>query len=601
MVTGLGSIESRPPVSICIPTLGRSQKLARLLRLIQLNAEWPHEVIVRWDEVGLGRRGCPTVLAECVAASKYDFVCYLGNDVIPQPGFLRIAMECMAKWFPGMDGLVGLHDGYWLAGELATHWVASKKLLPMLGGEFFYHGYSHTCCDSELTERCRQANKYVWCEEARLHHDHPIHCGFQAGVDEVYRLAYDPEMRKRDAELLRERAERFGFPIRENFRPPLIPRKVWTAWIGDKPMPPLVRRCIESQRHFSLGWQHTVIDNESIPAGLPYVEAALAAKKWVKAVDYLKFWLLYKHGGIWMDADVEMLKPLPDHFRADHMFAGRERLGWIGNGVIGAEPGHPILGECLKRVEERFRGDDDRNFEASVQLLTETAHEMGLEQHGFMLYPPQVFTPYDHQRKVEEYTEETVACHHFTVTWGYPSVSPVIDLRPRVGDLSEKRVLNVGLGRCESGVVTQLMAYHIMDLDNVEIHEPYIENAKQKFWVAKNVTFYHADIRDFPMDGYDLILIADVLEHLPKEDAVAVVERAKASGARVVIFGPLEKTLQNGRDGVEEGVESQEHVSLWTEDDFRRLGFSTELIPGFHREHGETWDAVWAIFEPVGL
>lgn len=587
----------RHPVSICIPTLGRPRKLARLLRMIEANAEWPYEVIVRWDEIGPGRRGCPTVLAECVAASKHDFVCYLGNDVIPQPGFLRAAMECMARWFPEMDGLVGLADQYWLAGELATHWVASKNLLPMLGGEFFYHGYSHTCCDSELTERCRMANKYVWCEEAKVFHDHPIRVGFQSGVDHIYEIAYDPELRARDRDLLLARAKEYGFPIRENFRPPLIPRKVWTAWIGDSPMPEMVKRCIESQKKYSLGWDHVVIDSTNYPKGLPYVEAALRARKWVKAVDYLKFWLLHEHGGVWMDADVELLKPLPDFYRADRMFAGIERLGWIGNGVIGAERGHPILAECLRRVEERFRGDDDKNFESSVQLLTETVYEMGVEANGVRLYPPQVFTPYDHQGKKEEVTEDTVTYHHFMVTWGYPNVSANIDLRTRLGEVSDKVVLNVGLGRCDSGIGKQLVAYPIRRLDNVEIHAPYIETARRQYWVAKEVRFYHADICGFPLDGYDAILMADVLEHIQKDAAIELIRKAQATGARVVVFLPLENRLQNERDGVDMSIPSEAHVSLWTEDDFRDLGFTTERLVGFHKEKGEEWDALWAVWE----
>jgi len=591
-------MSDQPLVSVCVPTLGRVAKLSRLLRLIEANAEWPHEVLIGWDEFPPNRRGCPTVLSELVSRSKGDFVCYLGNDLIPQPGFLRIAMEAMQKWFPEMDGLVGLADQYWRAGELATHWVASKRLLPMLGGQFFFEGYTHTCCDSELTERCRQANKYVWCEEAKVYHDHPIQTGFQTGMDEVYKLAYDPVLRQKDADLLLARAKEFGFPIRENFRPPIIPRKIWTAWIGDAKMPDLIKKCIESQRQYSLGWEHTVIGNDNIPAGIPYVGAALSAKKFVKAVDYFKFWLLHEYGGVWMDADVELLKPIPDTFRTDHMFAGRERLGWIGNGVIGAEPGHPILTECLKRVNERFRGDDERNFEASVQLMTETAHEMGLEKHGFKVYPPEVFTPYDHQGKKEEITADTVAYHHFLVSWGYPNVHGSIDIRPRLGELVDKKVLNIGLGTCESGIGIQLVAYPIGRLDNIEVHPAYIESAKRRFWVAKEVNFIQGDVRELPVEGYDVILICDVLEHIEKTESLALIERMKASGARIVVFGPLEKTLQNHREGVEEGVPSQEHVSLWTEQDFIDLGFKTEVIHDFHQEHGEKWPAVWAIWEP---
>jgi hypothetical protein len=581
----------RELVSILVPTLGRPLKLARLLRLIEANSEWPHEVIVKYDEFGNGRRGCPTVLAECVAESKGGFVCYLGNDLVPRPGFLRIAMEAMQKWFPDMDGLVGLADQYWLAGEIATHWVASKKLLPMLGGQFFFEKYTHTCCDSELTERCRQANKYVWCEQAKVYHDHPIQNGFQSGVDEVYKLAYDPVLREQDAQLLLSRAKQFGFPIRANFLPPIIPRKVWTCWLGSQPMPPLVERCIASQRKFSLGWEFNLITDENRPKGIPYVETALAAGKVVKAVDYLKYWLLHEHGGVYCDADVSLLKPIPDTFLTAHMFLGRERNNWLGNGVIGAEPGHAVLKACLERVDREFTGDDDRNFAAANQVLTETVYQMGVEAQGVKIYEPDVFTPYDHQNKKEEITENTVAYHHFMVSWSYPNVHPCIDLRPRLGDLSERKVLNIGIGPGDSGLAMQLKTYPIKRLDHVEIHQPYIDTAKQyPFWVAKEVNYYLGDAREFPVEDYDLVLAFDVLEHMPKDDALKLIARCP----HMVIFGPLENSLHNDREGVDMTVESQAHLSLWTEQDFIDLGFKTEVIPDFHREHGESWDALFA-------
>jgi glycosyltransferase involved in cell wall biosynthesis len=589
----------KPLVSVCVPSLGRPEKLDRLLKLIPETAEWPHEVIVKYDEWPPFNLGCPTVLSECVAEAKGDFVAFTGNDCVPQQGWLRIAMEAMQKWFPEMDGLIGLADGYW-HGELALHWVGSRKLLPMLGGNFFHPGYKHICCDSELTERCRQANKYVFCEEAKVYHDHPIQTGFKpedVNTDPVYRLAYDPESNARDRALLEARSKEFGFPIRQNFSRPRIPRKAFTFWLGDTPMPPLVENCIASQREFTKGWEYKVVTLEDIPRGIAYVEAALAAKRWVKAVDFFKLFYLYNYGGVYFDADVELLKPIPDEFRTDRLFAGLEWNGWVGNGVIGAEPKHPVLGQCLQIVQTKFRGDDDKNFESSVQVLTETIYGMGPAEHGVKLYNSDVFTPYNHQDKWERFTDQTVAYHHFMVSWGYPQVHPCVDLRPRLGDVADKKVLNVGIGPGESGLAIQLPALQCAQLDHVEVYQPYIDKAKRKFWVSKKVNFYCADVRSFPVEDYDVVLLADVLEHIPKDDALALLERCKN---KVVVFGPLEKTLQNHREGVEEDIPSQDHVSLWQESDFIDLGFRTELLPDFHQEKGESWPSVWAVRQAGG-
>lgn len=579
-----------PLISICIPNLGRPRKLARLLRLIENNSDYrPYEVIVRWDEFGSGRRGCPTVLHECYQAAKGDVIAYLGNDCCPQPGWLKIAMEFMQEHFPDLEGIVGTADGYW-HGEIPLHFIIGRPLIEKLGGYVFFPGYAHTCCDLELCERARKIGKYAWCEKSKVYHDHPIQTGWKKeDIDEVYKLAYNPDLRERDRALLEARSKQFGFYIHENFKSPVIPRRIFTVWLSETgEMPELVKKCIKT--HEIPGWEHRLITLDNCDRSSVYVQTALAAKKWVKAVDYFKLACLIQEGGIYMDADVELLKPIPDEFLTDRLFAGLERNGWIGNGVIGACADNPILKKCLERVEREFRGDDDKNFESSVQVLTETVYAHDLAAEGVKLHAPEVFTPYDHQGKTVNVTEKSIAYHHFMVTWGYPAVHPSIDLRKRLGNLDGLKVLNIGIGPGDSGLAIQLPALPFEQIDHVEIHQPYIDQAKQKFWVAKKVNYHLADAREFPVENYDLVLAFDVLEHMPKEDALKLIARCP----RMVIFGPLENSLQNDREGVDMSVDSQAHLSLWTERDFVDLGFQTEVLPGFHREHGEEWPAVWA-------
>ena len=192
-------------VSICVPTLERPQQLSRLLNRIPLTAEWSYEVIAEYDSFE-DRRGCPKTLARAVERAQYPYVAFLGNDCLPQAGWLRIAMERMAE-FPDCVGLCGFNDLGWTDGR-CLHWVASKGLLPMLDGEFFCTKYKHVGCDDELVARCRQAGRYAWCPEAVVAHYH-----FTSGAefDRVYQAGWNLESVEHDRALLRERAERMGF------------------------------------------------------------------------------------------------------------------------------------------------------------------------------------------------------------------------------------------------------------------------------------------------------------------------------------------------------------------------------------------------------
>jgi glycosyltransferase involved in cell wall biosynthesis len=201
----------QPHVTICIPTLGREEKLEQLLQSLPFTAQYSNfDVLVEHDSFEK-RQGVPALLKKMVSQAKGEFIVFLGNDCMPRPGWLREAMQAMRQNFPAMDGLVGLNDGYW-HGEVATHWLASKKLLPFLDGEFFHTGYSHVGCDNELTARCKKAGKYTWCGAAQIYHDHPIQHGFKEdSLDPVYKLAWHPVSVANDRALLKSRAEYLDF------------------------------------------------------------------------------------------------------------------------------------------------------------------------------------------------------------------------------------------------------------------------------------------------------------------------------------------------------------------------------------------------------
>ena len=172
----------------------------------------------------------------------------------------------------------------------------------------------------------------------------------------------------------------------------------------------------------------------------------------------------------------------------------------------------------------------------------------------------------------------------------YPSIPNEIDLRLRIPRkrLNKMTVLNVGVGNGHSGLARQLPYLNFKRLDLLDVHEPYLEAAKARVWNAEKVNFIPSDIRDFNTDIYDIVLMFDVLEHLPKEDSLAIMDRIKG---KQVVFGPLEKHFRKNTFD----AKSQDHLSLWTEKDFKERGYETEILKNFHREGNDIFDALWAI------
>lgn len=137
------------------------------------------------------RIGAPMMVKLMVEETHNDLVMFLGDDTVPQENFLLNALITMESLTDGW-GLVGLNDGVQDGKYLATHWLASKKLLPLIGGEFFHTGYWHCFCDNELTQRTTELGKYLWAVDAKIDHLNPV-IDHRIQMTADYHRVYSPE------------------------------------------------------------------------------------------------------------------------------------------------------------------------------------------------------------------------------------------------------------------------------------------------------------------------------------------------------------------------------------------------------------------------
>jgi len=131
-------------ISIIIPVI-RPEKAARCIEAISKEykftcsssveysfdfiAEQCHfEIIAEEDKDHVG---CPAMVKKLVDKARGDTIMFLGDDTIPQPGFLRSAIIAMDK-LPDGWGVVGLNtqdDRPGVGFNDHAHWMASKKML----------------------------------------------------------------------------------------------------------------------------------------------------------------------------------------------------------------------------------------------------------------------------------------------------------------------------------------------------------------------------------------------------------------------------------------------------------------------------------------
>ena len=93
----------------------------------------------------------------------------------------------------------------------------------------------------------------------------------------------------------------------------MIPKKIHYFWFGGNEKPKSVVKCIDSWKKYCPDyeineWNETNFDVHC----MPFVEQAYEAKKYAFVSDVARLIVVYEQGGIYMDTDVEVLKPLDD-------------------------------------------------------------------------------------------------------------------------------------------------------------------------------------------------------------------------------------------------------------------------------------------------
>jgi GT2 family glycosyltransferase len=116
-------------------------------------------------------RGCSKAWNDALAACTGDPVVLAADDVEWGAGWLDATLTAL-EGLPDGWGMVGLHDAQW-GPALSTHYAMSRRLIvEVFGGVVTWECYTHSFQDREANERAQRAGRYVWCEDARIYHQH---------------------------------------------------------------------------------------------------------------------------------------------------------------------------------------------------------------------------------------------------------------------------------------------------------------------------------------------------------------------------------------------------------------------------------------------
>lgn len=206
-----------------------------------------------------------------------------------------------------------------------------------------------------------------------------------------------------------------------------IPKTIHYCWFGEKKLPDQYRLWMESWKRYCPDYEVIEWNEKNYDVRKnKYVCQAYEMGDWAFVSDYARLDIVYEHGGIYLDTDVELIKNI-DEMLMNDAFCGFENDQYVAYGLgFGAKKGHSLVGEIKEYYDNAsFIFEDGTTDKTPCPVIqTQIMKRHGLKcdgkfqiVSGMTVYPSRVLcgmSPYSFRL---ERNTKAYAIHHYTSSW----------------------------------------------------------------------------------------------------------------------------------------------------------------------------------------
>ncbi len=209
----------------------------------------------------------------------------------------------------------------------------------------------------------------------------------------------------------------------------MIPKIIHYCWFGRGQMSSEIEMCIESWRKYCPDYTIKRWDEDNSPMENPWVCEAYKHQKYAFVADYMRFYALYHEGGVYMDTDMLLVKPI-DELLKEKAFLGRECAEYASMGIIGTEKCNDFAKIVLDKYEStKF---DLVNPPVIPHFVTPYLKQYGMTEedktqfltNGWVVYQSDYFYPIRRREDLALYedvrtaaTPNTCGIHLWNMSW----------------------------------------------------------------------------------------------------------------------------------------------------------------------------------------
>ena len=206
-----------------------------------------------------------------------------------------------------------------------------------------------------------------------------------------------------------------------------IPKVLHYCWFGKDEMPKLAKKCIKSWKKYCPDYEIVCHNEDNFDLFQNrYMREAYEAGKWAFVSDVARLKIIYDNGGIYLDTDVELIKPI-DKLLENGAFMGFDEKGIVATGLgFGAEKANKIIGEFLKDYDDIpfVLPDGSYDLTPCPDRNTESLKRLGMDVSNtsqiFMdmnFLPSEYLCPMDYYTGKKSITKNTFSIHHYSASW----------------------------------------------------------------------------------------------------------------------------------------------------------------------------------------
>ena len=201
----------------------------------------------------------------------------------------------------------------------------------------------------------------------------------------------------------------------------MIPKRIIYCWFGKQKLPKEFQKYKESWVKYNPDFEILEINETNFDINqFSFVQEAYSLNKMDFVSDVERIWEDNRYGGVYLDTDVEVRKPLTSLLNYRQFWA-KEDVGQVNSGLIfGSEKNDPILKEILGNYSKLKFNVNKLNTNSTVHVVSNVLQKYGLKNdkknnllgENRIAFSPRLFAPL-HYWGGGKIRQESITVHHY--------------------------------------------------------------------------------------------------------------------------------------------------------------------------------------------